>query len=129
MLTADEILTKRTAGTTWFRHKDNPKRHKILHIANDWALHWHAGESYGCGYGQTYVAGGVDLILIPEGFGSTVGSWIWDTGRDAHGPVTAKKLTRLIEIVTEEIRVDRENVISRVKQKIESEFSYERRKQ
>lgn len=124
MLTAEEILTKRLKGTRWFRHKDNPKRHKILHIASNWALHWHAGESYGCGYGQMYVPGGVDLILIPESLEShAIGSWIWDTGRDSQGPVTAKRLKRLIEIVTEEINADRSNAIKKIKERIAAEFS------
>lgn len=124
LLTAEEILTLRLAGSTWFKHRNNPKRHRILHIEHDWALHWHAGESYGCGGGHEYVAGGVDLILIPEGLDSyNRGAWMWETARDKQGPVTARKLQRIIEVVTEEVAADRSNAAKKAHDRLKQEFS------
>jgi hypothetical protein len=122
-LTAEDILAHRLRGSTWFKHRNNVKRHKILHIASDWALHWHAGESYGCGYGPTYVSGGVDLILIPEGLHAGGGDYLWDTGRDRQGPVTANRLKRIIEVVTEEIAADRANAAKKASERLKQEFS------
>ena len=49
---AAEILEKVLRGTTEFRHRDNPTRQRIVHIADTWALMWVAGRRYTRGYGD-----------------------------------------------------------------------------
>lgn len=125
-ITAEEILDATLRGSTDYRHRSNPKRVKIIHIDESWALQWKAGSSYGCGYGPTYVSGCVDLVLIPEGLRCNHSGGIWDTGRDGQGAMTAKKLARVIEVVSEEIKSGRDEVERRVRNALLKEFPLKR---
>lgn len=123
MITEKEILEKVTRGTTDYRNRNNPKKLKVLYVEDTWALLWRAGSRYGCGYGQTYVSGSVELILIPENIYSGGGPCVWDTGRDAQGTVTPKRLARIIEVVSEEVCEKRDGAAHRAKDRLAEEFT------
>ncbi len=128
MLTAQEILAQTLRGTTEHRHRDNPKRNRILHIEETWALQWHAGSTYGCGYGPSYVSGYVSLVLIPECLKTIGGLSVWETGRDMQGPVTPKKLASLIEVCRAEVSQGREGAARRAQERLLEEFPYKGKK-
>lgn len=122
MITAAEILKKVLYGTTEYQHRDNPKRQRIEHIADTWALMWVAGSRYGCGYGMTYVPGGMQLILLPEGLHCSGGFMIWDSGRDMQGALTKKRIAMIIEVVTECVANDRDTAARAARVKLSEEF-------
>jgi hypothetical protein len=126
MLTADQILSQTLRGTTEYRHRTNTRRNKVLYIEETWALQWAAGSRYGCGYGTTYVSGCIRLVLIPEELTTIGGFDIWDTGRDAQGPATKKKLARIIEVCAEEVGANRDGAARRVRNLLREEFPYKK---
>ena len=126
MLTAAEILEKVLYGTTEYPHRDNPKRQRIEHIADTWALMWVSGSRYGCGYGMTYVPGGMHLILIPEGLHCSGYASIWDSGRDAQGALTKKRIARIIEVVTDCVTNDRDTAARAARVRLAEEFKPKR---
>ncbi len=122
MLNSEQILEKVLRGTTDYKHRNNPKRLRIIHLADSWALLWTAGGTYGCGYGPNYVSGEVRLILLPEHLSCNGGFAIWDTARDRQGAATKKKLARIIEVVTDCISQDRDTAVRVARQILEWEF-------
>lgn len=121
-LTAEEILAKVLYGTTEYQHRANPKRQRIEHIADTWALMRVAGSSYGCGYGRCYVPGGMQLILLPEGLHCSGYRLIWDSGLDQQGALTKKRIARIIQVVAECVAVGRVNASTVARTILANEF-------
>ena len=129
-MSPEELLEKVTKGTTTYRHRNNPLKINVRHMESKdggttWALVWWAGSSYGCGYGPEYVPGWLSLVLVPEHTGRHVGSLysIWDGGRDEQGPVTKKRLQRIIEVIRAlEPACERSDLVQQVRHFLAQEF-------
>jgi hypothetical protein len=114
---AAHILERILNGTTDYRHRNNPKFYRVLHIDKSWALVWKAGRSYACN-GPCYVSGGIDLVFL-NNLKTSCGTEIWDSARDKDGTFRPSMLPWLIETVRQ-CKCDGKQIRDRVKNRKQS---------